>query len=90
MKTRPNQPPFDVWTLGHLAVGGVARALGASFEATMILAIAWEVAEPTVKQAAPRLFPEPARDSIANKAGDIAAFAAGWWVVDTLDESEGP
>ena len=73
-----NQPMFDRWTLGHAGLGYGAQKVGLGFVPTLTLAVAWEIIEPDLKKKFPSLFPNPSKDSLQNKAGDVAAAIAGW------------
>ncbi len=42
------------------------------------------VLENPMKQALPRIFPVPTRDSVANRATDSVAVMLGWWLMRRL------
>ena len=47
-------------------------------------AIGWEIAEYPLKEYVPGLFPRHTQDRLPNMAGDVAAVAFGWWLVDRV------
>ncbi len=77
----PNYPMFDRFTLAHGAVGAVLAGSGASFGTTLLVAVLWELVEPTLKAKYPKAFPAAKIDSPQNKIGDGAAVLAGWYAV---------
>lgn len=79
-----NRTPIDRFTLAHFALGFVLGRTGASFAATVALAIAWEVVERPLKSSAPALFPNPRQDSAPNALVDIGAAMVGFTIAGQL------
>lgn len=69
----------DKFTLLHALAGMGMRLIGLQFWQTLILSVAWEVLEPTLKDHFPRLFPQSKKDKLINKVGDVAATMLGWY-----------
>jgi hypothetical protein len=79
-----NWSTFDGWAVGHGIVGALFALGGAPLAVTLGASVAWEAAEPGLKRRAPGIFPASTLDTPRNKAGDVAAFGAGWFVGEAL------
>ena len=75
-----NQPFADRFTLLHLASGFILARLNVSLPHAVALAVIFELAEPSIKENLPQIFPDPSQDSWVNKVGDVLAVALGWWL----------
>ena len=74
-----NEAMFDTWSWGHIALGFVCKRAGFSFPTVLVIAIGWELIEPSLKTSNPDLFPHPSIDSNANKFGDILSVLLGYY-----------
>ena len=73
-----NEEPVDRFTLAHVLVGYAAHRVGLTQSQTLMLAIAWEILEPKLKEDHPEVFPHPTKDSTENKVIDVLATMLGW------------
>lgn len=73
---------FDRYTAYHAVSGAALGRMGAPWWAALGSALAWEVAEPSLKRSAfwRSRFPDPTIDSMQNKIGDVAALMVAWYV----------
>lgn len=76
-----NYPIVDPFTLVHAAVGVLFSALGLGLLPTVFIAALWEIAEHLLKNCIPDAFVFPSQDTLRNALGDIAATAAGWFLI---------
>ena len=73
-----NKDPVDRFTLAHVLAGYAARRVGLTQPQTLMLAIAWEIIEPKLKENNPQVFPNPSKDTTENKVVDVLATMLGW------------
>lgn len=62
----------------HGGVGIVMGLFRLSLPITLIVAVAWEVAEHLLKIHHPQMFVFPSQDSLANAVTDVVFAAIGW------------
>lgn len=77
----PNQAPFDIYTVGHVAWGAAMYQMGFRWQYAFGASVLWEtVLEPAYKRKLPEIFPEPSQDSMVNKLTDTVAVMLGFWM----------
>ena len=69
---------FDRFAVAHAGWGAAMAFAGATAGEALAASVAWELAEPTLKDLAPRVFPSETLDTGANKLGDTIAWMAGY------------
>lgn len=85
--TAEQEYPFDVYSLAHAGLGAAMAALGVSPAVALGSQVIWEMTEDRVKEGLPEVFPDARKDAFANHAGDLASFAAGYFVVPRPTEA---
>ncbi len=80
--SRENVAFFDRYTPLHMVSGVALGRLGLPWWGALAIAVAWEVAEPSLKRSPVwrKRFPNPTIDSFGNKSGDVAALMGTWYL----------
>lgn len=73
-----NHGLIDLMTFVHAGVGLVMGLFGLGLVPTLLVAVAWEVAEHLLKNCFPHAFVYPTQDTILNAVGDVIAALLGW------------
>jgi hypothetical protein len=76
-----NWPPFDRFTLGHLAVGIMLGLIRMPWWGAGTFAVGWEIVERPMKDNFPGLFPHATQDTLPNAVVDAAAMMVGWGII---------
>ena len=83
MNLASNSGLFDPYSIGHRALGVMARGIGLTLGTTMLAHTVFEIAENYyLKQRLSHLFPDASPDSPLNILGDFLSTAAGWYIND--------
>jgi len=72
------QPPVDIWTGWHAAIGVAYGAVGVPWEYALSAAVLWEVVENPLKDRLPEIFPDACHDTLGNAVADVAAVMVGY------------
>jgi hypothetical protein len=73
-------PSFDKYSWKHFAFGVLLGRLGTRASTSLILAVAWEIPENSLKIAYPEMFPDPRPDTWGNSIADVFVTQLGWAV----------
>jgi hypothetical protein len=84
-----NQSFVDAMSLVHIVVGIGFGLFRVRLWLTMVVAVAWEVAEHVLKIYHPRMFVFPSQDSLANATGDVLCAALGWGLAGWINRASG-
>ena len=75
-----NHALFDTYSLAHAAVGLILSVMGVGLGTMLFITIGWELAERTLKDLVPAIFPHPTQDTFANSVGDVASALGAWYI----------
>lgn len=78
---------LDIYSLAHAGLGAVMRVAGVSPFVALGSQLIWELTEDRVKEGMPDVFPDARHDAFANHAGDLASFAAGYFLVPAPEDT---
>ncbi len=78
-----NQGFIDPYSIGHAAMGVIARGVGLTLGTTLVLHTAFELLENYyLKEKLSSVFPDNSKDTALNILGDFACTALGWYIND--------
>ena len=80
MPSAPNARLFDRFSVVHAAWGAAFELSGVPAPLALAAQIAFEAVENPLKTAYSPIFPDDAPDAWQNQLGDIASFAAGFYL----------
>ena len=84
-----NQSFVDAMSLVHIGVGIGFGLFRFRLWQTLVVAIAWEVAEHYLKIRWPQMFMFPSQDSLANSTGDVLCAGLGWGLAGWINRASG-
>jgi hypothetical protein len=84
-----NQSFVDAMSLVHIGVGIGFGLFRVPLWLTLVIAVAWEVAEHVLKIHHPQMFMFPSQDSLANATGDVLCAALGWVLAGWISRASG-
>jgi hypothetical protein len=84
-----NHAFLDGMSLVHVGVGLGFGLFRVPWWLTLLIAIAWEVAEHILKIQRPQMFVFPSQDSLANASGDVLCAMVGWWLAGPVSRASG-
>jgi hypothetical protein len=84
-----NQTFVDAMSLVHIVVGIGFGLFRIRLWQTLLVAVAWEVAEHLLKTRFPQKFVFPSQDSLANATGDVLCAGLGWLLAGWISRASG-
>jgi hypothetical protein len=84
-----NQTFVDAMSLVHIVVGIGFGLFRIRLWLTLLVAVAWEVAEHVLKIHFPQKFVFPSQDSLANATGDVLCAGLGWMLAGWISRASG-
>jgi hypothetical protein len=82
-----NQSFVDAMSLVHIGVGIGFGLFRVRLWQTLLIAIAWEVAEHVLKIHWPQMFMFPSQDTLTNATGDVLCAGLGWGLAGLINRS---